>query len=180
MGRPVDIAVNTDRELWREPSIPPGMEYYAPSIHVTEGGGIGIDVGGLVFVKPLREWHRLAMMVDSVPLPSVSGETITMKPPQPARWRAKGMGRPEDIPEDIWAAAWRAFDHEPDASVGSVVEYRVEKVARALLAERLKERAACAQVAANYPFTDAAELHENKAVMMNTAQFITEAIRSRP
>jgi len=60
------VAVNTDRELWREPSMPPGMEYYAPSIHVTEGGGIGIDVGGIVFVKPLREWHRLAM-VDSAP-----------------------------------------------------------------------------------------------------------------
>jgi hypothetical protein len=49
-------ARNTDRELWREN---PG-DYYSPSIHVTEGGGIGFDVGGNVVVKPLREWHRLA------------------------------------------------------------------------------------------------------------------------
>lgn len=48
---------NTDRELWRER---PG-DYYADSIFVTEGGGIGLNCGGSVFVKPPREWHRLAM-----------------------------------------------------------------------------------------------------------------------
>ena len=49
-------AKNTDRVIWitaNEPS-------YCDSIHVTEYGGIGIDCGGLVIVKPLREWHRLA------------------------------------------------------------------------------------------------------------------------
>lgn len=45
--------VNTDRELWRET---PG-DYYAPRIFVTEGGGIGIDVGGRVHVRPVRDWH---------------------------------------------------------------------------------------------------------------------------
>jgi len=35
---------NTDRELWRKVS----GDYYAPSIHVTESGGIGIDCGGHV------------------------------------------------------------------------------------------------------------------------------------
>jgi len=49
-------AKNTDRELWREP---PG-DYYANRIFVTEGGGIGIDVGGFVIVKPLADWHALA------------------------------------------------------------------------------------------------------------------------
>jgi hypothetical protein len=50
-------AKNTDREIWRETP----DDYYSPSIHVTEHGeGIGIDVGGYVFVKPVREWHRLA------------------------------------------------------------------------------------------------------------------------
>jgi len=49
-------ARNTDRELWRERE----GDYYSPSIHVTQGGGIGIDVGGNVVVKPLREWHKLA------------------------------------------------------------------------------------------------------------------------
>src|SRR5258708_7447069 len=29
-------------------------------IHVTEGGGIGINVGGHVTVLPLRTWHALA------------------------------------------------------------------------------------------------------------------------
>jgi hypothetical protein len=47
---------NTDRELWRERE----GDYYADSIHVTKGGGIGINCGGHVYVKPLREWHRLA------------------------------------------------------------------------------------------------------------------------
>lgn len=47
---------NTDRELWRERA----GDYYADSIHVTEHGGIGINCGGTVFVKPLRVWHSLA------------------------------------------------------------------------------------------------------------------------
>ncbi len=49
-------AQNTDRELWRKV---PG-DYYAPSIHVTEGGGIGINVGGFVIVKPVEWWHEMA------------------------------------------------------------------------------------------------------------------------
>ena len=49
-------AANTDRELWRESD-----SYYADSIHVTADGGIGINCGGHVFVKPLREWHALAL-----------------------------------------------------------------------------------------------------------------------
>jgi hypothetical protein len=48
--------LNTDRELWREP---PG-DYYANSVHVTAQGGLGINVGGTVIVRPLREWHTLA------------------------------------------------------------------------------------------------------------------------
>lgn len=48
---------NTDRELWRERD----GDFYADSIHVTEGGGIGINCGGNVFVKPLRGWHLLAV-----------------------------------------------------------------------------------------------------------------------
>ena len=52
--------VNTDRELFRE--VPD--DYYSPSLHVTEGGGIGINVGGLVYVKTLRAWHALAVEKD--------------------------------------------------------------------------------------------------------------------
>lgn len=47
---------NTDRELWRERD----GDYYADSIHVTESGGIGINCGGSVVVKSLREWFKLA------------------------------------------------------------------------------------------------------------------------
>ena len=46
-------ALNTDRELWREIA----GDYYSPSIHVTKDGGIGINVGGTVRVRTLREWH---------------------------------------------------------------------------------------------------------------------------
>ena len=55
------VAKNTDRELWREGGGDGnGMSYYEPSIHVTEQGGIGINVGGNVHVRQLREWHGLA------------------------------------------------------------------------------------------------------------------------
>jgi DNA repair exonuclease SbcCD ATPase subunit len=50
-------AKNTDRELWRETE----GDYYSHSIHVTEQGNIGINCGGYVFVKPVAEWHKLAM-----------------------------------------------------------------------------------------------------------------------
>ena len=49
-------ASNTDRELWRERE----GDYYADSIHVTEGGGIGMNCGGMVIVMPIRNWHALA------------------------------------------------------------------------------------------------------------------------
>jgi hypothetical protein len=61
---------NTDRELWRERE----GDYYADSIHVTKGGGIGINCGGYVYVKPLREWHRLA----------------TEQPPATEEWTVEG------------------------------------------------------------------------------------------
>ena len=47
---------NTDKEIWRER----GGDYYADSIHVTARGGIGINCGGKVHVKPLRVWFALA------------------------------------------------------------------------------------------------------------------------
>ena len=51
-----DAKQNTDRELWREHD----GDYHAGSLHVTEGGGIGINCGGHVIVKPIRAWHGLA------------------------------------------------------------------------------------------------------------------------
>jgi len=46
---------NTDKEIWRKVE----GDYYSPSIHVTESGGIGIDVGGIVIVKPIEDWHSV-------------------------------------------------------------------------------------------------------------------------
>lgn len=52
-------AKNTDRELYREPDQGNGS-FYSDSIHVTEGGGIGMNCGGTVYVMPIRRWHDLA------------------------------------------------------------------------------------------------------------------------
>jgi hypothetical protein len=52
-------AANTDRELYREPDKGNGS-FYSDSIHVTERGGIGINCGGHVFVKTLKDWHAMA------------------------------------------------------------------------------------------------------------------------
>jgi len=64
--------VNTDHELWREI---PG-DYYSPSIHVTEAGGIGINVGGHVIVKSLRSWHACA----DYPAPPRQPEPLSSNP----------------------------------------------------------------------------------------------------
>ena len=55
-----DAVLNTDRELYRVPDVGGNGDYYLDRIHVTQGGSIGINVGGLVIVKPLSEWHELA------------------------------------------------------------------------------------------------------------------------
>lgn len=58
-NKAADCCANTDRELWRETA----EGYYSPSIHVTETGSIGINVGGTVHVMPLKDWHGLATTV---------------------------------------------------------------------------------------------------------------------
>jgi hypothetical protein len=50
---------NTDRELWRGPDEGCG-DYYADSIFITKEGTLGINCGGSVYVKSIREWHKLA------------------------------------------------------------------------------------------------------------------------
>lgn len=56
-----EAALNTDRELYRSPDLTGAGDYYSNSLHVTQGGGVGINVGGFVIVKSLAEWHSLAM-----------------------------------------------------------------------------------------------------------------------
>lgn len=52
-------AENTDKELWRRV---PG-DVYSPSIHVTQRGEIGIQVGGIVIVLPCEAWHTAGAWV---------------------------------------------------------------------------------------------------------------------
>lgn len=49
---------NTDREIYR--TIP--GDAYAPSVHVTATGALGIDVGGHVIVLSLERWHALGRL----------------------------------------------------------------------------------------------------------------------
>ena|SRR2546425_196195 len=67
-----DTGKNTDREIWRKQ---PG-DYYSPSIHVTESGGIGMDVGGHVIVAPIERWHE-------------AGELLLCVNPCLPEWRRK-------------------------------------------------------------------------------------------
>jgi hypothetical protein len=62
----VFIAENTDTELFREPKGDLPGDYYAPSLHKTRDGRIGINVGGIVYVLSLREWHDAAMTMELV------------------------------------------------------------------------------------------------------------------
>lgn len=48
------VCENTDKVLWRKEPI----SYYSPSIHVTENGMIGIEVGGHVIVSTVESWHN--------------------------------------------------------------------------------------------------------------------------
>lgn len=49
---------NTDKEIWRKRE----GDYYSPSIHVTQSGGVGINVGGHVIVMPVEKWHALGRL----------------------------------------------------------------------------------------------------------------------
>lgn len=52
-------AKNTDKELYRrdlaDPSDPDN--FYAPSVHVTKDGKIGMNVGGMTYIATIEEWH---------------------------------------------------------------------------------------------------------------------------
>jgi len=67
-----DAVLNTDKQIWRKP---PG-DYYQPSIHVTQGNGVGINVGGHVIVAPVEDWHQ-------------AGETFFCVDPRLPWWRWK-------------------------------------------------------------------------------------------
>lgn len=62
---------NTDIQIWHENS----EDFYSPTIRVTAGNGISIEVGGLVYTLPVREWHQLAMAKYGKPSPYSDGLT---------------------------------------------------------------------------------------------------------
>lgn len=54
--------INTNVELFREKlgdKLDPD-NYYSPSVHVTQSGAIGMNVGGFVIVMSIRAWHDAA------------------------------------------------------------------------------------------------------------------------
>lgn len=67
MGGPCE---NTDRHLWPQVS-EPGAPH--ESLHITKNGALGINCGGYVYEKPIREWHKLA----GGPFPAVPDAPVT-------------------------------------------------------------------------------------------------------
>ena len=45
---------NTDKEIWRQKE----GDFYSSSIHITQDGQVGINIGGLVYVAPIEDWHK--------------------------------------------------------------------------------------------------------------------------
>jgi len=80
--------VNTDRELWRAK---PG-DFYADSIFVTEGDGIGINCGGYVLVASVRAWFDCGVKL------------LTVNPELPSWRRRLGM----------WLLGYKEHEHITD------------------------------------------------------------------
>ena len=89
---------NTDRELWSA-----SPDAFASSIHVTERGGIGVNVGGTVIVMPIEKWHTLA--VDA-----------WRKRPKDRVW----IDEAGVVPDDVWERV--AAPQEPAAPPESALQ----------------------------------------------------------
>jgi len=61
----ITCASNTDKEIWRRIL----DDYHSPSIHVTENGDIGINVGGYILVAPIEKWHEAGVKAFTVKWP---------------------------------------------------------------------------------------------------------------
>lgn len=88
--------VNTDRKLWQENP----DDALSPSIHVTESGGIGINVGGMVIVRPVRDWHALAAAHATCPVPNFERDGESWKLTEAGREGLEELrARPAGVPE---------------------------------------------------------------------------------
>lgn len=74
-----DSANNTDTEIWRGPADQNGDKFYSSSIHVTERGGIGINVGGNVLVQSVEDWHNVGMLLDEWKRRAIEAESCLDK-----------------------------------------------------------------------------------------------------
>ena len=95
------------------------------------------------------------------------------------------MSKPEDIPQDVWDAAWNVevvADFSFDGQTGGTREQHetAENIARAIMAATLEEREACAVIASDYSGSgmvvggDTGSAHQTKkdiaAAIRNRAQ----------
>lgn len=130
---------NTDRELWRESD---DRSQCSPTIHVTQDGHIGINVGGTVITRTIREWHDLAVKADlsaaginmteaSNRLHNIVSQHRRAEPPQPAKeahaspsreWISK-MADGEDKSPSVSARNPDAVETQQEAS--GVERYKV-------------------------------------------------------
>lgn len=78
-----EVCDNTDREIWRRT---PG-DFYSPSIHVTDGGAIGMEVGGYVIVASPESWHAFCKI-------SEAADDLEA-------WLSKNTGTNDDWPIEI-------------------------------------------------------------------------------
>lgn len=94
---------NTDRELYREPKGDLPSDYYAPSIHVTQDGLIGINVGGTVLTMPIREWFERATPPRVLEPPTEPGHVEFEIEVVPHDWPNDGMGwhKGRDTPDRV-------------------------------------------------------------------------------
>jgi len=70
---------NTDVEILRQHR----AGFSEDTLHVTKDGALGINCGGYVIVKPIREWFRLATLeANFVFVMDENGHITCMAPPR--------------------------------------------------------------------------------------------------
>jgi hypothetical protein len=97
------------------------------------------------------------------------------------------MTKPDDIDQDTWEKAWSIVsdiqmkDIKDGLPTGWEVFASIDRIARAIMSERAKEREACAKIAED----DDGALpgwgeHRNMVVAQQVGKDIAAAIRNRP
>ena len=53
-------SINTDKTIYIVPPKDWKDKGYTPELFITAQGALGINVGGMVYVRTIEEWHRMA------------------------------------------------------------------------------------------------------------------------